>query len=260
MTVAYSPVATKWVWRNNANDGISTWRTPVAEVRLAAQKRQSTGKGAARQARMIGLVPATLYGRGVDPTSIEVNRRELIHAFHTDAGMNVLLDLEIDGGTTLAIARELQRDPIRGTLLHADFVAVDRSQEIEAEVPLHLVGESVGVKSGGVLEQPLFMVDVRCAVTAVPDGIDADISALDIGDTLRVEDLAPGKDFTILNDPEEPVAVVAAPISEEELEAMEAEAGVEQEAPDVVGDEAEEGEDAAEPAEAPPAQEPSEDE
>jgi large subunit ribosomal protein L25 len=235
----------------------------MAEVKLAAKKRGVTGKGPARQARREGRVPATLYGRGVAPLSIDVDRRDLITAFHTDAGMNVLLDLEIDGGTTLAIARELQRDPVRGTLLHADFVAVDRTQEIEVEVPLHLVGESAGVKSGGVLEQPLFTLHVRCTVTDVPDGIDADITALEIGDALRVADLAPDAGFTILNDPDVPVAIVAAPISEEELEAMEAEAGVEQEAPEMVGEEGEgeeEGEAAPEAEEAPPAEEPAEQE
>jgi large subunit ribosomal protein L25 len=224
----------------------------MAEVKLAAKKRAATGKGPARQARMAGRVPATLYGHGIDPVSIDVDRRELITAFHTDAGMNVLLDIEINGGSTLALARELQRDPVKGTLLHADFVMVDRSQEIEVEVPLHLVGESTGVKSGGVLEQPLFTLRVRCTVTDVPDGIDADISALDIGDSLRVVDLAPDATFTILNEPDLPVATVAAPISEEEFEAMEAEAGVEQEAPEMVGEEGVEGE---EPAEAPEAEE-----
>ncbi|MGH2698718.1 MAG: 50S ribosomal protein L25 [Actinomycetota bacterium] len=228
----------------------------MAEVKLAAKKRDATGKGPARQTRREGRVPATLYGRGVKPQSIDVNRRDLITAFHTDAGMNVLLELRIDGGTTLAIARELQRDPVKGTLLHADFVAVDRTQKIEVEVPLHLVGESVGVKSGGVLEQPHFTLHVRCTVTDVPDGIDADISALEIGDALRVADLPPVANYTILNDPDEPLAIVAAPISEEELEAMEAEAGVEQEAPEMVGEEAEEGEAPPEAEEAPPAEEP----
>jgi large subunit ribosomal protein L25 len=231
----------------------------MAEVKLAAKKRTATGKGPARQARLAGRVPATLYGHGIEPVSIDLDRRELITAFHTDAGMNVLLDIEIDGGNTLAIARELQRDPVKGTLLHADFVMVDRAQEIEVEVPLHLVGESTGVKAGGVLEQPLFALHVRCTVTDVPDGIDADISALDIGDSLRVEDLSPDVNFTILNEPDLPIAIVAAPISEEEFEAMEAEAGVEQEAPEMVGEEAEEGEEPSEgAAEEAPAPEPSE--
>jgi large subunit ribosomal protein L25 len=231
----------------------------MAEVKLAAKKRTATGKGPARQARMAGRVPATLYGHGIEPVSIDLDRRELITAFHTDAGMNVLLDIEIEGGNTLAIARELQRDPVKGTLLHADFVMVDRAQEIEVEVPLHLVGESTGVKSGGVLEQPLFTVHLRCTVTDVPDGIDADISALDIGDSLRVADLVIDANFTILNEPDLPIATVAAPISEEEFEAMEAEAGIEQEAPEMVGEEGEEGEEPSEAeAEEAPAPEPSE--
>ena len=108
----------------------------MAEVKLAAKKRAATGKGPARQARMAGRVPATLYGHGIDPVSIDVDRRQLITAFHTDAGMNVLLDIQIEGDNTLAIARELQRDPVKGTLLHADFVMVDRTQEIEVEVPV----------------------------------------------------------------------------------------------------------------------------
>jgi large subunit ribosomal protein L25 len=214
----------------------------MAEVRLRAEKREDAGKGVARRARMAGRVPGVLYGRGLEPVPIEVNRRSLISAFHTDAGMNVLLDLEIDGSTTLAIARELQRDPVRGTLLHADFLKVDRRQEIEAEVPIHIVGEAPGAKEGGVLEHPLFAVHVRAPVTEVPDSIAADVSALGIGDSLRVSDLAAGRAFTILTDSDTVVASVLQPISEEELEALEAGAGIEQEQPETL----EEG-----PAEAP---------
>jgi large subunit ribosomal protein L25 len=201
----------------------------MAEVKLKARKRDDTGKGAARKARGAGRVPAILYGRGMTPVPLDVDRREFVNALRTQAGMNVLLDIEVDGKTTLALARELQRDPVRGTLLHADFVKVDRKQEIEVEVPVRLVGESPGAKEGGVLEHPLFSVHVRCLVTAVPESIDADISRLAIGDSLRVSELSTTAEYVILNDPETVVALVAAPISEEELEAMEAEAGIEQE-------------------------------
>jgi large subunit ribosomal protein L25 len=141
----------------------------------------------------------------------------------------VLLDIEVDGRTTLALTRELQRDPVRGTLLHADFVKVDRTQAIEVEVPVHLVGESPGAKEGGVLEHPLFVVQLRCLPTDVPEAIEADISGLAIGDSLRVSELPVSDEYEILTDPETVVASVAQPISEEELEAMEAEAGIEQE-------------------------------
>ena len=200
----------------------------MAELKLTAVKRADVGKGASRRSRAGGKVPAIIYGRGIDPVAVEVDRRELVSALRTDAGVNVLLDIEVDGTRTLALTRELQRDPVRGTLLHADFVKVDRKQAIEIEVPVHVVGESPGAKEGGVLEHPLWTVHVRCLPTDVPEAIDADVSGLRIGDSLRVADLPTG-DFEILDDPENVVVAIAQPITEEELEAMEAEAGIEQE-------------------------------
>lgn len=199
----------------------------MAEVTLKAIKREDTGKGSARRARAAGRVPAIVYGQGIEPLAIAVDRREFVTALLTDAGMNVLLNIEVDGSTTTALTRELQRDPVKGTLLHADFVKIDLTQEVEVEVPVHLVGDSPGVKEGGVLEHPLFTVHVRCLPTDVPESIDADISGLNIGEVLRVSELSEGLSFHILNDPEAVVASVAAPITEEQLEAMVAEVGAE---------------------------------
>jgi large subunit ribosomal protein L25 len=204
----------------------------MAEIKLKAAKREGTGKGSARRSRAGGKVPAIVYGRGMDPVSIEVDRREFVTALHTDAGMNVLLNIQVDGDSTLALTRELQRDPVRGTLLHADFVKIDRTVEVEIEVPVHIVGDAPGVKEGGVLEHQLFTAHVRCLPTDVPEAVEADVSNLAIGDSLAVSDLATGKDYTILNDPETVVVRIGAPISEAELEAMEAEAGVTVEAPE----------------------------
>jgi large subunit ribosomal protein L25 len=201
----------------------------MAELKLTGQKRAEIGKGASRRSRADGKVPAILYGRGMDPVALEVDRREFISALRTDAGMNVLLDIEVDGEQTLALTRELQTDPVRGTVLHADFVKVDRTQAIEVEVPVHVVGESPGVKEGGVLEHPLFTVDVKCLPGEVPQSIDVDISSMQIGDSLRVSDLPVSDKFEILDDPTSVVVSIAQPISEAELQAMEAEAGIEQE-------------------------------
>jgi large subunit ribosomal protein L25 len=234
----------------------------MAEVTLNVSKREGTGKGPARRARMAGKVPAVVYGRGMDPVSIEVDRREFLTALNTDAGMNVLLSIQIGDEKITTLARELQRDPVRGTLLHADFVKVDLTVEVEVEVPVHLVGEAPGVREGGVLEHPLFTVHVRCLPGDVPESIDADISNMNIGDSLRVADLSSGKEFHIENDPEAIVAHIAAPISEEELAAMEADAAgpVEEEAvaEGEAAAEGEEGEEApaeGESAEAAPAAE-----
>ena len=206
----------------------------MAEVTLTAQRRARTGKGAGRRARAGGKVPAIVYGRGMEPVPVEVDRRDLVTALHTEAGMNVLLDIQIDGETTLALTRELQRDPVRGTLLHADFVKVDRTQAIEIEVPVQLIGEAAGVREGGVLEHQLFTLHVRCLPTEVPEHISADISALGIGESLKVGDLEGSEAFEVLNDPDAVLATIAAPVSEEELEAMEAAvAGGEPEAAEV---------------------------
>jgi large subunit ribosomal protein L25 len=218
----------------------------MAELRLKAERRTGAGKGVARKARAKGQVPAIVYGRGMEPVSIAVDRRELVTALHTEAGMNVLLDIEMDGETTLALTRELQRDPVRGTLLHADFVKVDRTQAIEVEVPLRLVGEAAGARAGGVLEHGSFTLHVRCLPTDVPEHIDADVSELAIGDSLKVGDLPRSDDFEILDDSETVVALVAAPVSEEELEAMEAA---------VAGEVAEAAPEEAEETEAAPAEE-----
>jgi large subunit ribosomal protein L25 len=204
----------------------------VAEVKLKAVKREETGKGPARRSRAAGKVPGVVYGHGMEPLAIEVDRREYVTALHTDAGMNVLLDIEIDGDTTLALTKELQRDPVRGTLLHADFIKIDRTQEVEVEVPVHLIGTAAGAEEGGVLAHQLSSVLVRCRATEVPQFVEADISNLEIGDALRVSDLSEGREFHILNDPETIVASVSAPVSEAELEAMEADAGVVQEETD----------------------------
>ena len=132
---------------------------------------------------------------------------------------------------------------------------IDLKQEVEVEVPVHLVGESPGAKEGGVLEHPLFTIHVRCLPTNVPESIDADISGLNIGDALRVSELAAGRDFQILNDPDTVVASVAAPITEEQLEAMVAEAGVgEAEAVEAEAAEVPEGEAAPAEGEAAPAE------
>lgn len=198
----------------------------MAEVRLQAKVRGEAGKGSARRTRAAGRVPAVVYGRGMDPVAISVDRREFVTALLSDSGMNTLLDLEIDGDTTLALTKELQRDPVRGTLLHADFVKIDRTVEVEVEVPVHIVGEAPGAREGGILEHPLFTVHVRSLPGDVPEQIDADVSGLNMGDSLRVSDLAEGRSFTILDDPETVVASVVAPISEEALAALEADAGV----------------------------------
>jgi large subunit ribosomal protein L25 len=181
------------------------------EVTLKAEPRDGVGKGASRKIRARGKVPAVLYGPAIKPQRLTVDSRDLWHALHTDAGMNVLIDLQLDGKEYLTLPREVQRDIVRGTLLHVDFLRIRKDVAIQVDVPIHLVGESVGVKEGGVIEHHLWELRVECLPTDVPESIEADTSRLTIGDSLHVSDLRPPDKCAILTPEDETVVSVVPP-------------------------------------------------
>lgn len=198
------------------------------ERKLRAKRRAGSGKGAARKLRAAQQVPGVLYGRGIDPIPLAVDARDLYHVLHTEAGANVLVDLHVDGKRHLALPREVQRDHVRGQVLHVDFMTVRRDEKITVGVPVRLVGESRGVKEGGVLEHHLWEVQVECLPGDVPEAVEADISALGIGDGLRVSDLSHQLGVTITTDPGETVVSVVPPpiLRVEEVAPEEVEAAV----------------------------------
>ncbi|GIU98414.1 MAG: 50S ribosomal protein L25 [Actinomycetota bacterium] len=208
------------------------------ELKLVAERRAGTGKGVARKLRAAGRVPAIVYGRGLEPIPVSVDAKDLYHVLH-QGGANVLLDLVVDGEPHLALAREVQRDHIRNRFVHVDFLAVSRTEKITVSVPIQVVGESVGVKAGGVLEHHLWEVQVECLPGDVPEAIEADVSALAVGDTMKVADLVPPKGVTILSPPEELVLAVVPPQARE-VAAAPAEAA-EAEAPGAAAEEGGEG-------------------
>jgi large subunit ribosomal protein L25 len=181
------------------------------EQKLEAQTRADTGKGAARRLRAGGRVPAVLYGHGMDPVSLSVDSRELFHVLHTDSGTNVLIDLKVDSENHLALAREIQRDHIRGEFVHVDFLAIRRDEKISVEVPIRLVGESRGVKEGGVVEHHLWDLKIECLPGDVPEAIEADIGDLGIGDGLRVSDLNVPDSADVQTGPDESVVSIVVP-------------------------------------------------
>jgi large subunit ribosomal protein L25 len=204
------------------------------ERKLKAERRDSTGKETAHKVRAAGRVPAVVYGRGMEPIHVSVDSRELFHLLHTDAGMNVLVDLRVDGDHFLALPREIQRDLIRGRFIHVDFLRIARDEKITVEVPVHLVGESHGVKEGGVIEHHLWNLNVECLPTDVPTHIDADITRLGINESLKVSDLKAPERCTILTPVDEVVVSVVPPqvlrVEEVEEAAAEAVEGAEAEA------------------------------
>ncbi len=180
-------------------------------MELKAERREESGKGSARKLRAAGRIPAVLYGHGVEPLPVSVDAKELFHVLHGSAGSNVLVDLVVDGTEHLALPREIQRDLVRSRYVHIDFLAVRRDEKVEVSVPIRMVGESPGVKAGGVLEHHLWELAVECLPGDVPEGLDADISELQVGDSLRVADLVLPSGVSILTPPEESLLSVVIP-------------------------------------------------
>jgi large subunit ribosomal protein L25 len=198
------------------------------ERKLKAEERSDGGKGAARKLRAAGRVPGVVYGHG-DAVAIDVDARELYRLLHTDAGMNVLVDLKVGKDEWLAMPRDVQRDNIRDLLIHVDFLRIARDQKITVEVPVHIVGDSHGVREGGVVEHHLWNLQVECLPQDVPTHVEADITPLGIGESLKVAQLAVPDGCTILSPPEENVVSVVTPqvlrVEEEEAVAAEAAEG-----------------------------------
>jgi large subunit ribosomal protein L25 len=181
------------------------------ETKLRAEPRSESGKGPARRLRAAGRVPATLYGHGVEPTSISVSAQDLLHLFHQGGGASVLVDLSFDGEDMLTIVREVQRDHIHNRFIHVDFMAVRRDEAIVVNVELHETGDSVGVHAGGVVEHHLREVELRCLPANVPERLEFDITNVRIGESVRVADLVPPDGVEILTDPETMVLAVVEP-------------------------------------------------
>jgi large subunit ribosomal protein L25 len=189
-----------------------------------------------------------MYGEGIEALSLAVDARELGAALSTEAGINALLDLHLGSDQHLAMARELTRDPIKGSIIHVDFYRVDRNKAIEIDVPIHFEGTPKGVSEGGVLEHHLWQLRVSCLPTGVPERIEFDVAALIIGDSVRVGDAIVQDGVTILTDPDEIIAAVIVP-QILEVEAPEEVAAAE--AAEAAAAEAAEGEEGEAPAEAP---------
>lgn len=190
----------------------------MAETALQAQKREGTGKGVGRKLRAAGRIPAVMYGRGKENVTLSLEPRALEKVLAgSQAGMNTLIDLTVEGGAkTVVLVRELQRDPVKGTLVHADLFQIDLTQTIEVSVPLHIVGTPKGVAlDGGILDFALREIEIECLPRSIPDQIDVDVAALEIGESLHVRDLTLPQGVTLRSDPDLSVVSVVAPTAEE---------------------------------------------
>ena len=184
---------------------------------LTIKQRAGTGKQIAKRLRREGVVPAVLYG-GARPEPITVDPKAVLRIIHGHEGSTQLLNLTFEGGadSRMAIIRDLQFDPVSERLLHVDLQEVTADRPITVRVAVHPVGEAAGVREQkGILNVVLHELDVSCLPTMIPERIDADVTALMIGDVLTVGDLRAPEGVRILNDPGQAVVTVAAPMAEE---------------------------------------------
>lgn len=192
-------------------------------IKLTAEPRQGAGKGEARKLRAKGRVPVNVYGHGVEgAVALHVDRLELNAALKTHAGMNVVVQLLTDGDDYVALPREIQRHPVRRDILHLDFITFDRTIKVNAEVPVHVEGSV----EDGTVTQELTHVTVDVLPLEMIDDITVDVTGMVIGDVLRVGDLKVPAGVDLLLDADLPVLSITGD--------------------DVLEEEAEEGEEAAE--------------
>jgi large subunit ribosomal protein L25 len=191
---------------------------------LAATVREQAGKGAARSMRRAGKVPAVLYGQG-ECLPLTVNPDELIKILKSHAGSTALISLTVTDAKSkpnrTALLRDFQVDPVSGAVLHADLFEVSMDKPIRVKVPIQVIGGvPAGVKEGGVLHHNVRDLHVECLPAALPDHVEVDASALNIGDGIHLKEIVTREGVRFLDDPDQMVVSVAAPLSDAKLEAL----------------------------------------
>ncbi|MBS4023909.1 MAG: 50S ribosomal protein L25 [Dethiobacter sp.] len=204
----------------------------MERVQVKAEPRTPASKGHLRQLRQKGLVPGVVYGRNKEAVTVTVDGKDLAGVLGHSSGMNTLVDLAMDGGKDTVMVKELTRDILyHDRLTHVDFIRISLEDKLEVNVPVQLIGEPQGVRDGGVVQQSLREVVMKCLPTAIPEMIELDVTGLGTGQSLTVADLVTTGDVEMISDSAEVVVTVLAPRVAEEEEKHEeaAEAGAEEE-------------------------------
>jgi large subunit ribosomal protein L25 len=212
---------------------------------LTASKREASGKGAARKLRRDGRVPAVLYGKDMDAVAISLDAMEVEHLFQVISTENTIVELRIEGEKDAhqTLVREIQSHPHRYELVHIDFLRIQKDVAVDVDVPVELMGTPFGVKQhGGVLEQIIHELPVRCLPSLIPEIIEVDVSALDIEDSLHLSDLTLPEGVEATIDLDRTLCLVSAPraVIEDEAEGEEGLEPGEAPEPEVVGEDEEE--------------------
>jgi large subunit ribosomal protein L25 len=197
----------------------------MSEVKLIAKKRENVGKGASRKYRAAGMVPIEFYSHHDDNLHLLIGNHELEKLLAKGHG---LLNLEVEGqkNSLQCVLKDIQFDPVKGNILHADFQGVKTGEKLTLSVPIILNGTAEGVKSGGILEFIHREVEIECLPKDIPEHLEINVTELEIGDSIRVKDLN-FENIRILDDPEETILIIEHSKVAKELE--EAEAAAEEE-------------------------------
>jgi large subunit ribosomal protein L25 len=205
------------------------------DYKVQAKLRDGRGKNDARRARREGMVPITVYGGGAETVAAVAPARDLAAILRSESGRNTIFTIDVEGvGVSEVMFHDRQIDPVKGRLIHADLARLVKGQKIEVTVPLHLVGEPIGVKDKqGVLEQVIREIEIRCEPRQIPDSLDVDVTNLDVHELLHVSDIAVGEGVEILTDAEQVIATVG--IVKEEVAPVIPAEGEEPAEPEVIG-------------------------
>ena len=187
---------------------------------LTAEIREGTGKEKAKKLRLQGLIPAIFYGPRSKTIPVVIDSKELAKALQTEAGENVLIDLDIRKGTQsdrkVVMLKDIQIDPLQRGTLHTDFYEVTMDEMVTVEVPVHLIGKPEGTKVGGILEQVRRAIQIQCLPGDIPKSIDIDVSPLNIGDSIHIQDINVEK-AKIISETNFTIATVVPPVVEEKV-------------------------------------------
>lgn len=190
---------------------------------LSVQVRSERKKGAARKIRRSGLIPAVLYGPTVGNVLLAIDPHALLKAMDTEAGMNTLIKLRLEGGGNLTdkvvMLRDLQVDPLNRTPLHADLYEITMDETVMVEVPVRLVGKAVGIDEGGILDQGIRELRVECLPGSIPEVLELDVTALGMGQSIHVSEIVLPEGVKIVGELATAVVSISAPLAEEEVAA-----------------------------------------
>ncbi len=191
----------------------------MQQVSLKANKREKITKGANRQLRMVGSVPAVIYGGDGGSQAISLVDRDLHNVLKSSAGLNVLINLEIGDGSSQevqsVIIKDIQKDPLKGSFVHIDFYRISMDKELKTRVRIEALGIAQGVQIGGILEYVMRDVLVQCLPSLIPDKITVDVTPLKIRDSVHIRDLKVPEGVKLLDDPDKNVISIVPPVAEE---------------------------------------------